>query len=132
ATVGLQAGGQAADLVILANTPDAPGRIFSKNFQFGAGASVAAGPVGMGTEAATAATKKADFLTYAHAKGLYAGVDLSGVSVKQDEDLMKAIYGSTDTNAVLTGRMNPPAEASGFMTQLRSSFPKGAKLSSNE
>jgi lipid-binding SYLF domain-containing protein len=132
ATVGLQAGGQSSDLVILATTADAPGKIFSKNFQFGAGASVAAGPVGKGTEAATAAAAKADFITYAHSRGLYAGVDLSGVSVKQDVELMKAYYGSNDTNAVLSGRVPIPMEARDFVGQLRSAFPKGSKLSSNE
>jgi lipid-binding SYLF domain-containing protein len=120
-TVGAQIGGQSAQLVILANTTDAPGKIFSKNFQFGAGASVAAGPVGQGTRAAT--STKADFLTYARAKGAFAGVNLSGVSLKEDETPMKAMYGSASPVIVLAGRVPVPAEAKGFVDQMRSSFP---------
>lgn len=121
-SVGLQAGGQSADLVILATTADAPGKIFSKNFEFGAGASVAAGPVGAGTQAAT--SMKADFLTYAKAKGAFAGVNLGGVKVSQDEKPMKALYGtSSDPIIVLAGRVAVPAEAKGFVDQVRSSFP---------
>ncbi len=124
-TVGLQAGGQSADLVILATTSDAPGKIFSKNFQFGAGASVAAGPVGTGTKTGT--STKADFLTYARSRGLFAGVDLSGVSLKQDDTPMKAMYGANaEPLMVLSGRVAIPHEASGLIGQLRSSFPKAA------
>jgi lipid-binding SYLF domain-containing protein len=121
--VGLQAGGQASDLIVLANVNDAPGKIFSKNFEFGAGASVAAGPVGAGTQAAT--STKADFLTYAKTKGAFAGVNLGGVKVSQDEKPMKALYGtSSDPILVLAGRVAAPPEAKGFMDQVHSSFPR--------
>jgi lipid-binding SYLF domain-containing protein len=121
-TVGLQAGGQSSDLVVLANTNDAPGKIFSKNFQFGAGASVAAGPMGKGTQAGT--STKADFLTYARTKGLYAGVDLSGVKVSQDEKSMQAMYGAgANPVLVLAGRSATPPEAKAFVDQVRTSFP---------
>jgi len=119
--VGLQAGGQASDLVILATTTDAPGKIFSKNFQFGAGASVAAGPIGAGTQAST--SPKADFLTYAKTKGAFAGVNLGGVKVSEDEKPMRALYGSNGPVLVLAGRVAIPAEAKGFVDQVRSSFP---------
>jgi lipid-binding SYLF domain-containing protein len=120
--VGLQAGGQSSDLVILATTTDAPGKIFSKNFEFGAGASVAAGPVGTGAQAGT--STKADFLTYARTKGAFAGVNLGGVKVSQNEDSMKALYGSSSSPiVVLAGRVAVPPEAKGFVDQVRSSFP---------
>ncbi|HEY2365046.1 MAG TPA: lipid-binding SYLF domain-containing protein [Polyangiaceae bacterium] len=120
-TVGLQAGGQSADLVILATTTDAPGKIFSKNFEFGAGASVAAGPVGAGTQAAT--SSKADFLTYAKTKGAFAGVNLGGTKVSEDEKSMRAFYGSTSPVLVLAGHVAIPAEAKNFVDSVRSSFP---------
>jgi lipid-binding SYLF domain-containing protein len=120
-TVGLQAGGQSADLVILATTTDAPGKIFSKNFEFGAGASVAAGPVGAGTQAST--SPKADFLTYAKAKGAFAGVNIGGMKVSEDEKPMRALYGSTSPVLVLAGHVAVPAEAKGFVDGVRSSFP---------
>ncbi len=121
-TVGLQAGGQRADLIILATTTDAPGRIFTRNFQFGAGASVAAGPVGAGTHAATAT--QADFLTYARARGLFAGVDVSGMTMKADDSLMSALYGAAGPTAVLSGQVPVPPQASGLVAELRSSFPQ--------
>jgi len=120
-TFGAQIGGQSADLVVLATTSDAPGKIFSKDFQLGASASVAAGPVGAGTQAAT--SMKADFLTYARTKGAFAGVNLGGVSVKEDETSMKALYGKESPVLVLAGRVAVPPEARGFVDQVRSSFP---------
>ena len=121
-TFGAQIGGQSADLVVLATTTDAPGKIFSKDFQFGASASVAAGPIGAGTQAAT--STKADFLTYARTKGAFAGVNLGGVSLKKDDTPMKALYGAnSDPIIVLAGRVAIPPEAKGFVDQMRSSFP---------
>ncbi len=121
-TVGLQAGGQSQDLVVLANTTDAPGKIFSKNFQFGVGASVAAGPVGAGTQATT--STNADFLSYAHTKGAFAGVNLGGVKVKQNEDAMKGLYGAgAQPIVILAGRVPIPPDAKGFVDQVRSTFP---------
>ena len=121
-TVGLQAGGQSADMIVLATTTDAPGKIFSKNFEFGAGASVAAGPVGAGANAAT--SPRADFLTYARTKGAFAGVNLGGVKVKENEDSMKALYGAgASPITILAGRVPVPAEAKPFVDQMRSSFP---------
>ncbi len=121
-TVGLQAGGQSADLIVLANVTDAPGKIFSKNFQFGAGASVAAGPLGTGTN--TGASTSADYLTYARTRGLFAGVDLSGVSLKADDKSNAAFYGNTSPVMILSGQLRVPHEAMGLVEQLRSSFPK--------
>lgn len=121
-TFGAQIGGQSADLVVLATTNDAPGKIFSKDFQFGASASVAAGPVGAGAQTAT--SMKADFITYARTKGAFAGVNLGGVSVKEDEKSMRAMYGAQSPVLVLAGRVATPPEAKGFVDQVRSSFPR--------
>lgn len=122
-TFGLQAGGQASDLVVLANTSDAPGKIFSKNFEFGVGASVAAGPVGAGAQAST--STRADFLSYARTKGAFAGVNLGGVKVKRDDDPMRALYGAgADPILILAGRIAVPADAKPFVDQVRMTFPR--------
>ncbi len=57
----------------------------------GANASVAAGPVGVGAEAATQ-NLSADIVAYSRAKGLYGGVSVEGAVVATRDALNKAYY----------------------------------------
>jgi lipid-binding SYLF domain-containing protein len=58
----------------------------------GADASVAAGPVGVGASGAVAMVT-ADFLSFARAKGAYAGISLEGSVVKVNGDYNRTYYG---------------------------------------
>ncbi len=64
----------------------------SNNFKLGANAGIAIGPMGAGASAATA-NLSADILSFGKAKGLYAGVDLSGVVVAPRDKWNYAYYG---------------------------------------
>src|SRR4030043_225409 len=93
-TFGLQIGGQAEEVVMLAMTQKAIDSLLSSSFKLGGDASIALGPVGAGVKAsADIPNVTADFLTFTKAKGLYAGLNLEGAVVAVRDSLNRAYYG---------------------------------------
>lgn len=93
-SVGFQIGGQSADVVLVFVNKNA-GRLAASSFDLGAGASVAAGPVGRNLSAETDYKLKAEIYSYSKSKGLFAGVSLSGTKWEIDYDANKSVYGTT-------------------------------------
>jgi len=89
---GLQAGGDAATIVLVALTDRGLSALLSTSAKLGADASVALGPVGVGAEAATA-NLSADIISYSQSKGLYAGLSVNGAVVATRSGLNHAYYG---------------------------------------
>ncbi len=90
---GLQFGGEASEVIILAMTQGAVEKLYSSSFKLGGDVSVAAGPYGGGVEGATSANLNADFLSFSRSKGAYAGVSLEGSIIYADDDSNQAYYG---------------------------------------
>lgn len=113
---GFQIGGQATDLVLLGmNVKSAQDMLHSK-VKLGANASAAAGPVGRDAQAATDVLLNAEFLTYSRAKGLFAGLDLSGDVLEANLDDTKAEYGSAvGVDAILHGTVKTHPNAEHFV-----------------
>ncbi|HHB11923.1 MAG TPA: hypothetical protein ENK62_01830 [Chromatiales bacterium] len=88
ASVGLQIGAQAAQVVMLVMTQKGIDALLTTKVNLGAGVSVAAGPVGVGAKAATA-----DLVQYSLTKGAFGGVSLDGAVIKVREDYNAAYYG---------------------------------------
>jgi len=88
-TLGLQAGAQSSEVVMLFMTQKAVDSLLSSSFKLGGDVSVSAGSADV--NAATGITS--DVITYARSKGLYAGLNLDGTSISVDEDGNKAFYG---------------------------------------
>jgi len=91
---GFQIGGQSADVVLVFVNKDAA-RLASSTFDIGAGASVAAGPVGRNVSAETDYKAKAEIYSYSKTKGLFAGISLSGTKWESDYDANKQEYGTS-------------------------------------
>jgi lipid-binding SYLF domain-containing protein len=91
---GFQIGGQSADVVLVFVNKDAQ-RLASSTFDIGAGASVAAGPVGRNVSAETDYKAKAEIYSYSKTKGLFAGISLSGTKWESDYDANKSVYGQS-------------------------------------
>lgn len=89
---GLQLGGEAIDLVMVVTNDQCMQHLLSSKFKIGADASAAAGPVGRDAGADTDWKMKAEVLTYSRARGVFAGVDLSGSSITQDKET-RILYG---------------------------------------
>jgi lipid-binding SYLF domain-containing protein len=121
---GLQIGVEAVDVVLIIQNEKGVQRLLSSNFQIGADASAAAGPVGRHAEAGTDWKMDTEILTYSRAKGVFAGLTLEGASLRQDNDSREAIYGgNVTTRALLLGEVPVPAEARRFLAEVR-----GAKV----
>jgi len=92
ASFGLQAGGDASEVVLVALTERGMTALLATSAKLGADVGIAVGPVGAGAEAATA-NLSADIISFSRAKGLYAGVSLEGAVVATRGALNKAYYG---------------------------------------
>jgi lipid-binding SYLF domain-containing protein len=75
---GLQIGGEATDFVLLVMNERGASAILASKVKLGADASVAAGPVGRDSSAESAATLRAEILSYSRARGVFAGLSLEG------------------------------------------------------
>jgi SH3 domain-containing YSC84-like protein 1 len=113
---GLQIGGQAIDLVMLVMNQKGMDALLSSKFKVGADASAAAGPVGRQTEASTDWKMKAEVLTYSRARGVFAGIDLSGAKISQDRDETHILFGKmVPFNEILNGSVAPPNGSAPFL-----------------
>jgi len=106
---GLQIGREAVDLVMLVMNDRGMEHMLSSKFKLGADASAAAGPVGRHTEATTDWKLKAEVLTYSRARGVFAGLELNGAVIKQDDDGTRLLYGKMEPfDAILKGNVPAP------------------------
>jgi len=117
---GLQIGVEAVDVVLIIQNDKGMQKLLSSNFQIGADASAAAGPVGRHAEAGTDWKMDTEILTYSRAKGAFAGLTLEGASLRKDSDSERAIYGrNVTTRALLLGKVAAPPAAHPFLAEIR-------------
>jgi lipid-binding SYLF domain-containing protein len=122
---GFQAGVQEVDLVLLVMNESGAQKLLNNKVALGADASVAAGPIGAGGAVATDAMMTAEILTYSRARGLFAGIDLSGGVLRPDEDVNKGVYGPTaSVRTILAGtEISAPPEAAPLLAALSAAAP---------
>jgi lipid-binding SYLF domain-containing protein len=121
-SVGLQAGVQEIDLVLMIMNRRGVEKLLSNKVTLGADASVAAGPVGRAASAATDAQMSAEMLSYSRARGLFAGIDLSGGTLRPDKSKNARAYGNTVSAkdvALGTAPVTLSDEAKAFTEALR-------------
>lgn len=113
---GFQIGGQATDLVMIAMNDQGLQDMLKNKFKLGADAAASAGPVGRNAAAGTDWKLNAQFLTYSRSKGLFAGINLDGTVVSQNQDDTRALYGAdVPFDTILKGSQVTPAEARPFV-----------------
>ncbi len=88
-TFGLQIGGEAAEVIMMAMSQKAIDSLYTSSFKLGGDTSIALGPVGIGAKG----NITADFVSFAISKGIYAGMNLEGAVVGVRDSLNKAYYG---------------------------------------
>jgi lipid-binding SYLF domain-containing protein len=116
---GLQIGGQATDVVMLIMNKRGMENLLSSKFKLGGDASAAAGPVGRHASADTDWKMRAQVLTYSRSRGLFAGLELSGAVIKQDQDSTRDFYGHmVPFRTSLTGEVDAPKDAYPFLSSL--------------
>jgi lipid-binding SYLF domain-containing protein len=89
ASAGFQIGGSSTDFVLLIMAPTAVDKVLDGKVKVGSDMTAAAGP---GVTSA-GSVGGADILTYGRAKGLFAGMSLSGASLDPDSDANQRLYG---------------------------------------
>jgi len=109
---GLQLGGQATDFVLLLMSAKSASSILESKVKLGGDASAAAGPVGRNASAETDVTMRAEILSYSRARGLFAGVSLSGSTLRPDNDANKKLYGKEVSAKTIVFDKAVPAPAS--------------------
>jgi len=119
ASFGLQIGGQASEVILLAMTDRGVTALLSNSLKLGADVGLAAGPVGAGVQASSA-NLSADILSFARSKGLYGGVSLDGAVMAVRGSLNDAYYGKkvTPTDILVRRDVNNP-QAAGLIGAVR-------------
>jgi lipid-binding SYLF domain-containing protein len=107
---GLQFGAQETDLVLVFTTKRGIEGIADGKLTLGAGASVAAGPVGRHAEAA--AGTNAEVFAYSRSSGLFLGVALDGTAISIDTKSNRSFYGSRDVvpSEIMSGAATTDSE----------------------
>ena len=120
---GFQIGGQATDLILVAMNQNGLQDMLKNKFKIGGDASAAAGPVGRNAQAGTDWKLNAEFLSYSRAKGLFAGINLDGTVLSQNQDDTRTFYG-TDLpfETILKGNQKTPPDAMGFVRTVAKYF----------
>ena len=112
---GFQIGASDTDVVLLVMNEGAMKHLLSDKFTLGGDASVAAGPIGRSVTAQTDAELQAEILSYSRSHGLFAGISLSGATLRPDGDTNRELYGREATNReILTGEFKTPPAARNF------------------
>jgi SH3 domain-containing YSC84-like protein 1 len=120
---GFQIGGQGTDLILVATNDKGFQDLLKSKFKIGGDASAAAGPVGRDAQASTDISMRAELLTWSRSKGLFAGIDLNGVSVSQNTADTETLYGGPHRfESILHGNVPPPPAARPFLGTVRKYF----------
>ena len=71
---------------------------------------------------------RAEILTYSRARGLFAGIDLSGGVVRPDDDVNKVVYGpNASVRTILAAtEISAPPEAAPFLAALSAASPSSS------
>jgi len=116
---GLQFGAAEIDLVLLVLNRDGAGKLLNNKIALGADASIAGGPVGRAANAATDAQLRAEILSYSRARGVFAGIDISGGVLSPDKDANTDAYGANlDAKEIAFGNVPPPPETRPLLKEL--------------
>jgi SH3 domain-containing YSC84-like protein 1 len=120
---GFQIGGQATDLVLIAMNQQGLQQMLKNKVKLGADAAASAGPVGRNAQAGTDWKLSAEFLSYSRSKGLFAGVDLDGTVLSQNQEGTRTLYGvDVPYKTVLDGNEPTPGEARPFVREVAKYF----------
>jgi lipid-binding SYLF domain-containing protein len=129
ASFGFQAGGQSTDLVLVAVNREGFEHLLKDKVKLGGDVSVAAGPVGRESQASTTELANAALLSYSRNKGVFAGADLSGDVVHQNQDDTRAYYGKEiPFETILTGGVPAPPSARSFLRTVSQLFHEKAHI----
>jgi lipid-binding SYLF domain-containing protein len=105
---------ETSEAILVIQTVKGIESLLTDTIKLGADVSAAVGPRGGGIEGATSTSVGKDFVTYARAKGVYAGVSIEGASIRTRDDLNNVYYASavrpSDIVLVRNVKSNPKSQ----------------------
>ncbi len=112
-SVGLQIGAGETDLVFAVLNQSGMQKLLDDKFTVGGDAAAMAGPVGRHAEAQTDAMMHAEILSWSRSRGVFAGITLTGATMRPDKDDNALMYGAGSSHKeILMGKVKRPEEAS--------------------
>ncbi|MSO56543.1 MAG: hypothetical protein EXQ55_06430 [Acidobacteria bacterium] len=119
-SIGAQIGAQAVDVVLIIMSKRGIQALVSNEFKIGVDAGVAAGPLGREASAGTDLQMRAEILSYSRARGLFAGINLNGSSIRGDDDANKRFYGKPlkTADVIFLGMAGVPAPVQDWQATL--------------
>jgi SH3 domain-containing YSC84-like protein 1 len=130
---GAQIGASSTDLILVGMNRGAAETFLQEEFNLGGELSAAAGPVGRSLAAETDVPEfDSQFLSYSRSKGLFAGAEIKGVKISQDEDLNQAVYGQQEFSVFRNVSQRAPAAVMVFVNTLNRYSAGGAEAVSME
>jgi lipid-binding SYLF domain-containing protein len=104
-SVGLQIGVSDSQVMLFIMSDRALNAVLQSQFKIGADASLAVATIGAGIEGATTAALRADIVSVARSRGLYAGVSLEGSYIAPRNEDNAAYFGRPVTPQEIVLRM---------------------------
>ncbi|MBX6323781.1 MAG: lipid-binding SYLF domain-containing protein [Rhodospirillaceae bacterium] len=112
-SIGLQIGGQVAEMVLTIMTQESIDALIDNQFKFGGNISIAFGPVGKGLARDSTTALNADVYAFALTKGLFGGLSLEGAGILKRDSWNQAYYGfeATPFGILIARRFSNPNAA---------------------
>lgn len=128
---GFQIGGQGTDLVLVATNHHGMQDLLKDKVKLGGDASVAAGPIGRDAQADTDVSMRAEILAWSRSRGAFAGIDLSGATISQNQRDTDDMYGGNHPfEQILHGAVPPTPVERPFLHTIANYFGPGAETAS--
>jgi len=110
---GFQIGAGETDLVFVVMNQHGVDKLMEDKFVVGGDAGAMAGPIGRSASAQTDALMHAEILSYSRARGVFAGIALTGSTLRPDNDENAAYYRRDEVTAqqILKGQVRAPRSA---------------------
>jgi lipid-binding SYLF domain-containing protein len=116
---GFQIGASETDVILIVQNESGMRKLLQDKFTLGGDASVAGGPVGRDLSAETDLQMRAEMLSYSRTRGLFAGLSLTGATLRPDGDDNAALYGpGVSMKQILAGDVKAPASAMPLLHRL--------------
>ena len=131
---GAQIGAGETDVVLIVMNKSGEDKLLKSEFTLGGDAGVMAGPLGRDASAQTDALMHAEILSYSRARGLFAGVALTGATLRSDDKDNEFLYGKPVENRdiVMGHAVSMPAAASQLHAELNRYAGPNASINKTE
>jgi len=121
-SVGLQIGGSETDVVMLIMNERGMQKLMTSKFTLGGEGEVAAGPVGRNASLQTDALMRAEILSYSRSRGVFAGISLTGATLREDTEDNQELYGKPYENKQILSGAVPPSPAAHKLVSLLNKY----------